>query len=44
MRRSHWFDLLVAEDRIQAMRGIWAVLDWLMRKVEDPEKPDAEMT
>ena len=31
MQRSRWFDLLVAEDRIEAMKGIWGVLAWLMR-------------
>ncbi|MCJ1389826.1 hypothetical protein MMC18_002683 [Xylographa bjoerkii] len=31
MDRSKWFDLLVVEDRIEAMKGIWGVLAWLMR-------------
>ncbi|MCJ1416167.1 hypothetical protein MMC32_002502 [Xylographa parallela] len=29
--RSRWFDLLSAEDRVEAMKGIWGVLTWLMR-------------
>ncbi|MCJ1285709.1 hypothetical protein MMC26_005050 [Xylographa opegraphella] len=31
MERSRWYDLLSAEDRVEAMRGIWGVLTWLMR-------------
>ncbi|KAL9124895.1 MAG: hypothetical protein Q9217_005823 [Psora testacea] len=43
MKRSKWFDLLGAEDRMQAMRGIWAVLGWLMRNVEESDTPDQAM-
>lgn len=31
VRRSRWFDLLDAADRVEAMRGIWGVVGWLMR-------------
>lgn len=31
VRRSRWFDLLKREDRGLAMRGIWGVMDFLMR-------------
>ncbi|KAA6406621.1 MAG: hypothetical protein FRX48_09553 [Lasallia pustulata] len=31
VRRSRWFDLLVPADRVQAMRGVWGVMAWLMR-------------
>jgi len=31
MRRSRWYDLFDAEDRVEAMRGIWGVMAWLMR-------------
>lgn len=31
VQRSRWFDLFVAEDRIQAMRGVWGVFAYLMR-------------
>jgi hypothetical protein len=32
MERSQWFDLFNADDRVQTMRGIWAVLAYLMRE------------
>ena len=32
MWRSRWYDLFSAEDRVEAMRGIWAVLGLLMRR------------
>ncbi len=31
VRRSSWFDLLKKEDRLLAMRGIWGIMDFLMR-------------
>lgn len=31
VRRSRWFDLMKREDRALAMRGIWGVMDFLMR-------------
>ncbi|KAI9777657.1 MAG: hypothetical protein M1816_004614 [Peltula sp. TS41687] len=31
LRRSKWYDLFSAEDRVKAMRGIWGVTAWLMR-------------
>lgn len=31
MQRSKWFDLLSADDRVQAMRGIWGIVGYLMR-------------
>lgn len=31
VRRSSWFDLLKREDRLLAMRGIWGIMDFLMR-------------
>ena len=34
VRRSRWFDLLKKEDRVEAMRGVWGVVGWLMRKEE----------
>ncbi|KAL9136092.1 MAG: hypothetical protein Q9175_002697 [Cornicularia normoerica] len=37
MKRSKWFDLLVANDRVEAMRGIWAILGWQMRDMTDAE-------
>ena len=35
MQRSKWLDLLVAQDRVEAMRGIWAVLGWQMRDMTE---------
>lgn len=29
--RSRWFDLLIMEDRKQAIRGVWGVMSYLMR-------------
>ncbi|KAI9878290.1 MAG: hypothetical protein M1830_001347 [Pleopsidium flavum] len=31
MRRSRWYDLFEAEDRVEAMIGVWGVMAWLMR-------------
>ena len=35
MRRTRWYDLFSMEDRVEAMRGIWAVMGCLMRRPED---------
>lgn len=35
MQRSKWFDLLKADDRVEAMRGVWAVTSYLMRETTD---------
>lgn len=35
VRRSKWFDLLKKKDRELAMRGIWGVMDFLMRDLGD---------
>ena len=40
MKRTKWLDLLVAQDRVEAMRGIWAVLGWQMRNMTE-EKDEA---
>ena len=37
MKRSKWFDLLLADDRAEAMRGIWAILGWQMRDITEKE-------
>ena len=45
MKRSRWFDLLVADDRLEAMRGIWATLAWQMRDVtEEKDEEDVPMS
>ncbi|KAI9683690.1 MAG: hypothetical protein M1829_004996 [Trizodia sp. TS-e1964] len=36
VRRSRWWDLFRAEDRVLAMRGVWGVLAYLMRAQEEP--------
>ena len=43
MKRSKWFDLLVADDRVEAMRGIWAILSWQMRDMT-AEKEEEDVT
>jgi hypothetical protein len=32
MQRTRWFDLFNVDDRTEAMRGIWGVMSYLMRK------------
>ena len=44
MKRSKWFDLLVAQDRVEAMRGIWAILGWQMRNMTEDEEEAKEAT
>lgn len=34
VRRSKWFDLFAVEDRAQVLRGVWAIMGYLMRDVE----------
>ena len=31
-QRSLWFDLLTPDGRLQAMRGVWGALGWLLRR------------
>ncbi|KAG4443129.1 hypothetical protein IFR05_001361 [Cadophora sp. M221] len=33
VRRSKWFDLYLAEERVEAMGCVWGLMAWLMRKV-----------
>ena len=33
--RTRWFNLLDEEDRVEALRGMWAVLGWVMRDVPE---------
>ena len=43
MRRSKWFDLLSPTDRVEAMRGVWGLLDYLMRDTDiDTEAEDED--
>lgn len=32
--RSKWFDFFVPEERVEAMRCVWGVMSWMMRRVE----------
>ncbi|KAI2469181.1 hypothetical protein F4781DRAFT_395509 [Annulohypoxylon bovei var. microspora] len=34
MWRSRWFDLFVVEERLEAMRLLWGMMGWVMRKEE----------
>ncbi|CAF9924193.1 MAG: hypothetical protein HETSPECPRED_005521 [Heterodermia speciosa] len=43
VQRSRWYDLLKAEDRTEAMRGIWGVMGWLMRDTQSQETEDVRM-
>ncbi|KAB5518761.1 hypothetical protein GE09DRAFT_1044624 [Coniochaeta sp. 2T2.1] len=40
--RSKWFDFFLAEDRIEAMRLVWGMMAFLMRK-EEEEGDDVKM-
>lgn len=33
--RTRWFDFFVAQDRVDAMKTLWAVMSYSMRKVEE---------
>ncbi|KAJ4421710.1 hypothetical protein N0V82_003554 [Gnomoniopsis sp. IMI 355080] len=35
--RTRWFDLFVAQDRVDAMRTLWGVMAYAMRKVEEED-------
>ncbi|KAI9751002.1 MAG: hypothetical protein M4579_006212 [Chaenotheca gracillima] len=32
MRRTRWYDLFKAEDRIEVLRGLWAIMGFMMRE------------
>jgi hypothetical protein len=32
LQRTRWFDLFNVDDRTEAMRGIWGVMSYVMRK------------
>ena len=36
--RSRWFDLFLVEDRLEAMRLLWGVMAWLMRRQEQQQQ------
>ena len=37
LHRTRWFDLFDADDRVEAMRGIWGVVAYLMRAADDDD-------
>ncbi|CAO2654376.1 Nn.00g111090.m01.CDS01 [Neocucurbitaria sp. VM-36] len=41
LMRTRWFDLFNVEDRTEAMRGIWGVMSYLMRRAEDNHQDTA---
>ncbi|KAL0939466.1 uncharacterized protein CTRU02_206076 [Colletotrichum truncatum] len=43
VRRTPWFDFFVLEDRINAMRLVWSLMNWLMRKLEEKKEEDVKM-
>lgn len=34
MWRTKWYDLFLVEDRVEAMRCIWGMMAWMMRKLD----------
>ncbi|KAI0118083.1 hypothetical protein F4776DRAFT_635060 [Hypoxylon sp. NC0597] len=38
MWRSRWFDLFIVEERLEAMRLLWGMMGWVMRKDEEERK------
>ncbi|KXH60479.1 hypothetical protein CNYM01_08822 [Colletotrichum nymphaeae SA-01] len=36
-RRSPWYDFFVLEERLEAMKLVWSLMGWLMRKPEEEE-------
>lgn len=41
--RSTWFDLFIVEQRLEAMRLLWGVMQWSMRKVVDGGEGEDEV-
>ncbi|KAI9810693.1 MAG: hypothetical protein M1826_003481 [Phylliscum demangeonii] len=39
VRRSRWYDLLAADDRVDVFRGLWGIAAWLMRDTSTPTAP-----
>ena len=37
--RSRWYDLFLVEDRVEAMRLLWGVMAWLMRRQQQQPLP-----
>ncbi|ROT42732.1 hypothetical protein SODALDRAFT_354917 [Sodiomyces alkalinus F11] len=43
VRRTPWFDLFLVEERLEALKIVWAVMAWMMRKPEE-ENRDGDVT
>ncbi|KAJ4303444.1 hypothetical protein N0V90_002339 [Kalmusia sp. IMI 367209] len=39
LQRTRWFDLFDTNDRTEAMRGLWGIMNYLMRAQETPDVP-----
>ncbi|EKG22413.1 hypothetical protein MPH_00147 [Macrophomina phaseolina MS6] len=42
LRRSRWYDFFSREDRVEAMRGMWALFGWMARPREEPKTETRE--
>ncbi|KAL5409370.1 hypothetical protein PMIN04_011087 [Paraphaeosphaeria minitans] len=42
LQRTRWFDLFDIDDRTEAMRGIWGIMNYLMRAQEEQDVPMAD--
>ncbi|TLD17555.1 uncharacterized protein PgNI_00476 [Pyricularia grisea] len=42
--RTQWYDLFLAEDRVAAMKVVWAMMAYLMRATDDGNGDDVKMT
>ncbi|KAF2445377.1 hypothetical protein P171DRAFT_484068 [Karstenula rhodostoma CBS 690.94] len=42
LQRTRWFDLFDIDDRAEAMRGIWGIVNYLMRGQEEQDVPMAD--
>lgn len=42
VRRSRWFDLFLVEDRIEAMKLVWSMVNFLMREEKEGEGEGAK--
>lgn len=40
--RTRWYDLFVAQDRVDAMKALWGVMAYAMRKVVNPEEEEKQ--
>lgn len=42
LSRTRWFDMLAPEDRLEAFRGIWGVMSYLMRSDSMAPRPQTQ--